>query len=103
MEWRGDTLWYRPEFLPDWVETVITKAGIEKYYRLLEEMGRTQQLGPRPTDKYVDGRPMKYGACGICDFSTACDEYDIDANYSEWLDRITALSQKGQLNDDTTD
>lgn len=96
LDWRGQELWYRAEDRDQWTPTVITKTGIEDYYRLLQEMADNKDLGPRVNSNYVNGTPNKWGveaSCGLCEFSTACAQYDGDRDYQAWLDSITVLCQ----------
>lgn len=88
LEWRGDELWYRDEHHTGGVQTVITAEGLRDYYRLVDEMRRTGELGPRPTADYVCGTKAKWGpdsACKFCPFKSACDRYDESNMYSEWV------------------
>lgn len=91
LEWRGDALWYRDEDAAEAVETVITGRGIEDYYRLVQEMQDSKDLGPRPSSHYVDGTSNKWGResmCGLCDFRKACDRYDGDGDYDGWIESL---------------
>ena len=100
MEWRDDVLWYRDERKEEWVKTLITPQAITDYYRLVEEMKEKRELGPRVTTNYVHGKPDRWGphgACGLCEFKSACDAYDKNQDYSEWLESITALTKEMEL------
>jgi hypothetical protein len=91
MEWRDGVMWYRNELSEKWIQTVISGHGIEDYYRLVEEMRSSRDLGPRPSSHYVCGKPNKWGResmCGLCPFKTSCNRYDGDKNYDEWLASI---------------
>lgn len=98
LEWTGpgrDRLCYRDEDADAPVETVIMGRGIEDYYRLVQEMQTSKDLGPRPSSHYVDGTPNKYGRdamCGLCEFRAACDRYDGSKDYGAWLDDIKQLT-----------
>lgn len=91
VRWNGDTLEYRDEENETWVTSVFTKEGILDYYRLVQEMADTKVLGPRPTSDYADGSTNKYGPCGLCEFSSACDTAEQD--YDLWVKRITDISE----------
>lgn len=100
MEWRDDVLWYRDETQIAWVKTVVTSKGIEDYYKLLVEMQQSQDLGPRPSSHYVNGEPHKWGResmCGLCEFKSACDAYDGDKDYGEWLARIRVIAKQTEV------
>ena len=88
MEWRDGVLFYRDEFQPEWVKTNITPQSIEDFYRLLEEMKQKKELGPRVVTNYVSGKDDKWGphgACGLCELRHACDRYDSDKDYDQWV------------------
>jgi len=94
MEWVGDKLRYRNEESEAWVDTVITGQGIEDYYLLVEEMRTERNLGERPSSHYVDGKQNKWGResnCGLCVFKAACDKYDGDKSYDNW---VAGIKQK---------
>lgn len=86
LEWRDDRLYYRPEDQAAAIKTVITKSGIEDYYKLLHEMKTTKQLGPRPTTIYADGTEARWGACGLCEFAPICDKHE--NNFDTWLKEL---------------
>lgn len=88
MEWRDGVMFYRDEFQTEWVKTNITPQSIVDYYKLLEEMKQKKELGPRVVTNYVSGKEDKWGpngACGLCEFRTACDRYDNDQDYEQWV------------------
>ena len=87
LEWRDDTAWYKHED-GEWTKTLITKESLRDYYRMLAEMEQTKKLGPRPTAGYVDGTDPKFGndACFFCPMKDACDRFDMNGRYDEWLD-----------------
>lgn len=88
MQWRDKVLYYRDEFQAEWVKTNITPQAIEDYYRLLEEMKQQRDLGPRVNSNYVNGKEDKWGpngACGLCELRSACDRYDGDKDYDQWV------------------
>lgn len=90
LEWQGDRLAYRSDESA-LVPTVITGKGIEDYYRLVEEMRTSKDLGPRPSSHYVCGAKNKWGResqCGLCPFKAACARYDTDRDYDNWLTNI---------------
>lgn len=97
LEWRGDTAWYKHEEETEWVETLVTKQGIEDYYRLLHEMQQKKVLGPRPTAEYVNGDTPQFGndACFFCPLKEACDALDLGmADFDVWLNMV-----KGRLSE----
>jgi hypothetical protein len=98
LEWReGDVLWYRDETQEDWVRTNITPKAIQDYYRLIEVMKAGQDLGPRVTTNYVNGKDDKWGphgACGLCELARACDKYELDYDYVGWVQHIKTICAK---------
>jgi hypothetical protein len=97
MEWRDETLWYRDETQQDWVRTNITPKAIQDYYRLIEVMKAGQDLGPRVTTNYVNGKDDKWGphgACGLCELARACDKYELDYDYAGWVQHIKTICAK---------
>jgi hypothetical protein len=93
-DWLDGKLRYRAEDSTEWVQTGITRQGIEDYYRLVAEMKEKQDLGPRPTADYLDGTTAKYDSCGLCELRSACEAYDLSHEYSDWLKRITEISRE---------
>lgn len=91
LRWDGDTLQYRDERKVDWVSTLITKEGIRDYYRLQDEMRNNKDLGPRPAEINVDGSPVKWSSCGLCEYREACDKYDEDKSYDNWVKYLGGL------------
>lgn len=95
LEWCGpgrDQLSYRAEDADELTQTSITGKGIEDYYRLVQEMQDSKDLGTRPSSHYVDGTKNKWGResmCGLCVFKGACAKYDGDKNYDGWIDNAT--------------
>lgn len=92
LEWRDDTVWYKHED-GEWVETLVTRQGIEDYYKMLAEMQQTKKLGPRPTAHYIDGTDEKWGgdACVFCPFASACTAYDGSRDYDAWLGMVKGI------------
>jgi hypothetical protein len=100
MEWRDDVLWYRDETQEQWVKTIITPQAIEDFYRLKEEMKARKDLGLRVMTNYVGGKEDRWGphgACGLCEFKAACDRYDSNKDYDEWLSEISLLATTKEL------
>lgn len=98
LEW-GETLRYKDTEGGEWVDTKVTKESIYDYYRLVDEMRRERTLGPRVSADYLDGTPHKFGEaadCKYCDFSHACERYDSNQDFNEWLQ----LATEGKTNVD---
>lgn len=94
--WDDDELLYRDEQSDELMSTVVTGKGIEDYYRLVEEMKASKDLGPRPSSHYVCGKQNKWGResmCGLCPFKAACDKYDGDKNFDVWIANITTVTE----------
>jgi hypothetical protein len=85
LKWDGDTLHYRDENQYEFVETVITKQGIMDYYKLIDELAKTESLGPRFEGGTVVGGRPPYSPCEYCDFSEACDK---QTNFVEWKEYL---------------
>lgn len=93
LKWIDDRVyyWHESQDESDAVRTVITKEGIQDFYRLVEEMKHEKDLGPRLNAAYPDGTENRWGkeaGCAFCNFKTACDK---TADYDEWIDEITLI------------
>jgi hypothetical protein len=102
LRWNEQTLEYLAEGTSEWVTTVITKEGIRNYWRLRTEMKQAKQLGPRLTGNYIDGSESRYGEhseCGLCPYSSACERYDRNKDYDEWLEMSRELAATAEDNE----
>lgn len=100
LRWNKETLEYRPENRVAWVTTLITKSGLDDYYKLLDEMKKNEDLGPRINANYVDGTENKWGVesdCKFCGFSKACDQYDGDNDYLAWKENINGIQKEEDI------
>jgi len=85
LEWRDGLLCYRDESLDTWVPTVYTTEGIASYYKMVLELEAGKFLGKRVDGGMADGSEMPYSKCKYCPFSAACDVYDVDRSFDNWL------------------
>jgi len=91
-KWVNDVAYYRHEDEPEWTETFITKDGIQDYFLMVSEMEQKKELGPRYVDSYVNGDPSKWGdACKFCPFSAACNDWDNNKNFDDWIDNCKSV------------
>lgn len=91
IEWRDDRVWYRHESSDEWVSTGVTRQGIMDYYQLVTEMQVKRELGPRVSSDYVNGEANKWGAegdCKFCEHNKACERFDIDGDYDNWINSL---------------
>lgn len=92
MRWNDDSglLEYRDERDDDhWITTVYTKIGIVNYYQTVLGLEQDKKLNNRPTGGMADGEAMPYDKCAYCPFSSACDMYDLDKNFDQWLENCS--------------
>jgi hypothetical protein len=87
----ADTFEYRQEGTPIWTPTLLTKQSINDYWVLVDEMRAAKDLGPVPVQENLDGTRAKYSPCGLCEFKDACEQYESDKSYSDWINNIKEL------------
>ena len=91
-EWRDGTLYYRADDSEEWVKTLITTKGIEDYFKLVNEMVTSKDLGPRVSSDYMDGTPNKWDKpgslpsdCKFCFLNKRCQKFeDKQISFEEW-------------------
>jgi hypothetical protein len=92
-EWRDGTLYYRADDSEEWVKSLVTAKGIEDYFKLVNEMVTSKDLGPRVSSDYMDGTPNKWDKpgdlpsnCKFCFKARDCDKYDAgQISFDEWI------------------
>ena len=97
--WVDDTFVFIHPETRNVVPTDITSEGIRRFYEMIPEMERLEDLGPRPSNKpaYEGDSPFKN--CEYCAFADACDRYDDTKDFAEWKDAITVVAQNGEPNE----
>lgn len=82
-------LQYTTEGIDGWVDTIITVAGIQKFYDVVSQMAGTKQLGARPANTDAVGE-RTFSPCDYCVLSDICDKYE--DHYDLWLDNARLRS-----------
>jgi hypothetical protein len=89
--WDGDALSYRADDETEWTKSLVTKSGIENYFKLILEMRDASDLGPRPNTHYLNGKENRWGEnadCKFCPFNQACQDWeDKRISFLDWIER----------------
>lgn len=87
----GGTLSYR-RMLPGpaaspWVQTIITQAGIQRYYETVDATEHTHRLPDRPTNLTPTGGDGSYSACKYCALEQVCNKRE-KGSLAEWTQAV---------------
>jgi hypothetical protein len=76
LEWRPLVMHSSQLSMADipWMDTAISKEGIERYYNLVGSMESTGQLPPRPSNVESNGEAGGYSICDYCPLQATCDK-----------------------------
>lgn len=75
------------------VDTLVTEDSIRNFYELVGDMAAQKTLYDRPAQMEADGTRAKWDPCGLCEFRSACDNYEQD--YDRWMDEVRVISEGG--------
>lgn len=90
LEIRDGKLNYSVEGSGHWIETPITRDGIQRYYEAVSQLSEDdKELPPRPLTVKGDGSKENWSQCGYCPLAETCDRYEEDA--SKWIDAVKGL------------
>jgi hypothetical protein len=82
----------------DWVQTLITKEGIEAFYRtIIEATSGSGVLPPRVSRLEANGSNANYSKCDYCDLKKLCDTYDGN-DFEDWYYAAEALVKEKLIN-----
>lgn len=102
LKWQGNQLWYRlanptpeQEGSIDWVQTLITKEGIQAFYQTIIDATKSGggTLPPRISRLEADGSNANYSKCSYCDLKSLCDSYE-GSDFETWYRAAAALVAK---------
>ena len=84
LKWEGDRLYWTPESdRKNWVETPVTKTGIDQYYQLIVDSVRNKTLPPEPASINCFGELEKYDVTDYSFFKSITNQTD---DYEEWME-----------------
>jgi hypothetical protein len=70
-----------------WVDTIVSRARIQKYYEVIEESVQSKTLGPRPINIDYEGQKENWKQCDFCPLAKICDEYE-GKDFEVWLTHV---------------
>ncbi len=85
LQWFDGFLSWRKIGDKEWIDTPISKQGIDDYYRIVSTAGKTKTLPPRPLAINAYGEKEKFN---VDDYSTLQHISDSTDEYQEWVDQM---------------
>lgn len=76
-----------------WIDTIVTRDRIQKYYETVEATVQSKTLGPRPVNLDYAGQKENWKQCDFCPLAKTCDEYE-DKGFEVWLEQVKNLTQQ---------
>lgn len=97
-------LQYKLEAADKWVNTVIVRDDIERYFEYVSGMGgENPDLGPRPLTINPQGEKLNWTDCSYCPLQKTCDQYE-STGYENWLNQVKKLNaNSAQVSPKNTD
>lgn len=78
---------YSVEDSGEWHDSIVSSAGIERYYEHLSQIADKKDPGPRALTLDIHGNKLSYDSCNYCPPEFLCKEAE-KLGYDEWLRRV---------------